>query len=170
MAAKADEFEVELDNLGQNTVIGEDLLKYFRKDHCIYLTKTMFKYLNLVSIDLCNTEGITVYKLASLNALIRLIKINLRCLAICKINLDTIVTTEQYQSFDEMRAKFNSTFVSNLKKAVSEAAIEKKKEVADLVKAKEEEEKAKEAASAAEENKEESKTALASDETKEAET
>ena len=49
MARKADEFEVELEKLGQNTVVGENLVEYFRKDHCIYLTKTMFKYLNLVT-------------------------------------------------------------------------------------------------------------------------
>ena len=43
---------MELDNLGQNTVIGEELLKYFRKDHCNFLTKTMFKYLSLVAKSL----------------------------------------------------------------------------------------------------------------------
>jgi len=48
MAQKADQFDVELDKLGQNTVVGESLTKYFRKDYCIYLTKTMFQNLKTV--------------------------------------------------------------------------------------------------------------------------
>ena len=52
MAMKADMFDVDLDKQGQNTVIGEDLVTYFRKDHCIYLTKTMFEYLGLLAISL----------------------------------------------------------------------------------------------------------------------
>ena len=42
MASKADKFDSDLDDLGQNTVVGEQLIKYFRQDFCIYLTKTMF--------------------------------------------------------------------------------------------------------------------------------
>ena len=52
MAAKADEFSVKLDELGQNTVIGESLEEYFRKESCIYLTKPMFQYLRIVLEDL----------------------------------------------------------------------------------------------------------------------
>ena len=52
LAQKADRFDVELDKLGQNTVIGSALFSYFRKDYCIYLTKTMFEYLSTVSISL----------------------------------------------------------------------------------------------------------------------
>ena len=52
MAQKADMFEVELDSMGQNTVIGEDLVTYFRKDHCVYLTKNMFQYLMILATTL----------------------------------------------------------------------------------------------------------------------
>lgn len=57
MAAKADEFNVKLEELGQSTVIGEALEEYFRKDSCIYLTEPMFKYLRIVLEDLIEQAG-----------------------------------------------------------------------------------------------------------------
>ena len=95
MAQKADQFDVDLENLGQNTVIGEGLLAYFRKDHCIYLTKAMFKYLNLIWVSLSAQQAqgeISIHMLASLSALIRLVRINLRCLGVCRVDLDQIIT------------------------------------------------------------------------------
>ena len=111
MATKADELDGDLDKLGQNTVIGEDMKQYFRKDYCIYLTKTMFKYLNLLSVSLTSqlAKGkVSVYMIASLSALIRLVKINLRCLAICKVDLDQLVSKEECQNFEQMRVNFGS--------------------------------------------------------------
>ena len=58
-----------------NTVIGDDMEKYFRKENCIYLTKTMFKYLRVVHEDLLAQTAagnVNVYMLTSLNSIIRL--------------------------------------------------------------------------------------------------
>jgi len=85
--------------------------QYFRKDYCIYLTKTMFKYLNLLCVSLTSqlAKGeVSVYMIASLSALIRLVKINLRCLAICKVDLDQLVSKEECQNFEQMRVNFSS--------------------------------------------------------------
>jgi hypothetical protein len=41
MATEAEYVERDLDKYGDNMLIGQDLVKYFRKDWCIYLTKTM---------------------------------------------------------------------------------------------------------------------------------
>ena len=139
LAQKADRFDVELDKLGQNTVIGSALFSYFRKDYCIYLTKTMFKYLNLLAVSLCERRGeagLSICILPSLSALIRLIKINLRCLAICKINLDQIVLPEEYESFNQMRAMFNANFGTSLRAAVEARAAEEKTKMEAKVKAK----------------------------------
>ena len=102
MAARADEFNVKLDELGQSTVIGEALEEYFRKDSCIYLTEPMFKYLRIVLEDLIDQAGrgkVSTYMLASLSSILRLIKINLRCLSICKIDLQDIVSAEECAEF-----------------------------------------------------------------------
>ena len=75
MAQKADQFNIELEELGQNTVIGDDMEKYFRKENCIYLTKTMFKYLRVVHEDLLAQTAagnVNVHMLTSLNSIIRL--------------------------------------------------------------------------------------------------
>ncbi len=104
---------MDLDNLGQNTVIGEELLKYFRRDHCIYLTKTMFNYMSLLLESLHSQQAsgdVNIYLLASLSSLIRIVKINLRCLTVCKINLEELITAEQYENFMKMRNKFSENF------------------------------------------------------------
>ena len=64
--------------------------------------------------------------LASLSSLLRIIKINLRCLAICKIDLEEIITEEEYLSFSQMRDTFDSEFGVGLKAAIKmKAALEK---------------------------------------------
>lgn len=141
MAKKADEFEVDLDELGQNTVIGEDLLKYFRKDDCIFLTKTMFKYVEILIKELHaqQTGGdISVYTLASLSSLIRLTRTNLRCLSITKINLSEVIAAEEYASFLKLRGLFDDKFAPSLKSAIE--AKFKDEEVAREIRAKEKEE------------------------------
>ena len=65
MASKADKFDSDLDDLGQNTVVGEQLIKYFRQDFCIYLTKTMFTQMTNLTIEvsknLSSQDDISVY-------------------------------------------------------------------------------------------------------------
>ena len=77
MAMKADKFDVDLDKQGQITVVGEQLMRYFRVDHCIYLTRTMFEYLGLLAKSLASqvqsSQKVSEYLLASLSSVIRLI-------------------------------------------------------------------------------------------------
>ena len=73
---KADKFDVDLDKQGQNTVIGDQLMKYFRVNHCIYLTRNMFEYLGLLAKSLATqvfNQKLSQYLLASLSSVIRLI-------------------------------------------------------------------------------------------------
>ena len=81
--------------------------------------------------------------LASLSSLLRIIKINLRCLAICKIDLEEIITEEEYLSFSQIRDTFDSEFGVGLKAAIKTAAAADKIQAEERTKAKEEQEKAK---------------------------
>ena len=105
MAAKSDQLNIELNELGQNMVIGDDKKKYFRRDHCIYLTKTMFKYLRVVYEDLiANAEAgeATPFTLASLSSIVRLLRTNLRCLSTCKVELHEIISKEECDGFEKL--------------------------------------------------------------------
>ena len=111
--------------MGQNTVIGSDLMTYFRKDSCVYLTRTMFKYLNSVADSLraqVETGDVNIYLLASLSALVRLIKVNLRCLAVCKLLLDDVVSEEDHAKCKALRDKFDQSFAKLLESAVEKKA------------------------------------------------
>lgn len=95
MVAKGEEIDAKLDKLGQNMVVGSELLKYFRHDYCVYLTVTYFKFLELSAKSLAtdfqggeSTDTVNLYSLASLSSVLRLIRLNLRCMSICKISLD----------------------------------------------------------------------------------
>ena len=51
-------------------------MKYFRVDHCIYLTRHMFDFLGKLAASLTSqiiNESLNEYSLASLSAVIRLI-------------------------------------------------------------------------------------------------
>lgn len=134
MAAKADKFDLELDELGQNTVVGQDLLKYFRQNYCIYLTQTMFEYLSKQAVSLSEQQvssEVNLYSLASTSAVLKLIKCNLRCLAICKLSLDDILSETAQESFNQMRSKFNADFCKGLREAVGKRADAAQSEKAD---------------------------------------
>ena len=106
----------------------------------------MFKYLNLLSVSLCKRKdegNLSICILPALSALIRLIKINLRCLAICKINLDSIILPDEYESFNKMRIMYDSSFGSTLKTAVEARAVEERAKMEAKVKAKVEQAKLK---------------------------
>ena len=81
--------------------------------------------------------------LASLSSVYRLLKINLRCLAVCKIDLKDIVTPEECAGFEKLEGKLDA---EALKKAVEEAAKKGKEEAEVKAKEKEERDKAKAAA------------------------
>ena len=95
--------------------------------------------------------------LASLNSLIRLIKINLRCLEICKLSLDQIAAKEEFDAFNAMRAKFDDKFGEVLQAAVVAKAAAEKAEVEVREKAAEEKAKEEEAKEAAKTKAEEEK-------------
>ena len=130
-----------------------NMLTYFRQDHCIYLTKTMFQYMKTMALSLSgqkDTGSVNIYMLASLSSLLRILQINLRCLAICKINLEDIISEEEYLSFQETRSAFDDNFGPALKAAISARAAAEKAEAEARTKAKEEAEKEGEAKQAAE--------------------
>ena len=56
--------------------------------------------------------------LASLSSLVRLVKINLRCLTVCKINLEELITAAEYESFMKMRNNLGENFGPTLQAAV----------------------------------------------------
>ena len=132
--------------------------QYFRKDYCVYLTKTMFRYLNILSETLTEqiSKGdVSIYVIASVSALIRLVQTNLRCLVTCKVDLDQLISKEECQNFEQMRIKFNSTFSKSLKSAVQAKALDEVKVAEANEKAKELKEKEKEAKAKAKEAEEE---------------
>ena len=147
-------------------VIGDSMREYFRKDHCIYLTKTMFKYLRVVHEDLlaqAASGSVNPYMLASLHSIIRLQKINLRCLAICKIDLNEIVSKEECEGFEQLQSKLDA---DALKQSVEARAAEAKTEAEVRAKAKEAKEKELEEKAKAEEALEEAKKAKEAEEAK----
>ena len=147
-------------------VIGDSMREYFRKDHCIYLTKTMFKYLRVVHEDLLSqatSSSVNPYMLASLHSIIRLQKINLRCLAICKIDLNEIVSKEECEGFEQLQSKLDA---DALKQSVEARAAEAKTEAEVRAKAKEAKEKELEEKAKAEEALEEAKKAKEAEEAK----
>ena len=64
--------------------------------------------------------------LASLSSLVRLVKINLRCLTVCKINLEELITAAEYESFMKMRNNLGENFGPTLQAAVQAKAIQEK--------------------------------------------
>ena len=147
-------------------VIGDSMREYFRKDHCIYLTKTMFKYLRVVHEDLlaqAASGSVNPYMLASLHSIIRLQKINLRCLAICKIDLNEIVSKEECEGFEQLQSKLDA---NALIQSVEARAAEAKTEAEVRAKAKEAKEKELEEKTKAEEALEEAKKAKEAEEAK----
>ena len=84
-------------------MVGEALLEYFRNDNCIYLTSSMFKYLRTVMEDLVeqvDSGESSTYVLTSLLSILKLITINLRCLSVCKIGLNDIVSPDECAAYE----------------------------------------------------------------------
>lgn len=63
--------------------------------------------------------------LASLSSILRLIKINLRCLSVCKIDLQDIVSPEECAEFQQLEGKLDA---EALKNAVEDATTRSKEE------------------------------------------
>ena len=61
-----------------------------------------------------------LYSLASLSSVIRLLKTNLRCMKICNIKIDDILTERELAIFNEMRMRYNSEFVCQLHAIVNQ--------------------------------------------------
>ena len=110
MSTRAEKIDEKLNELGQSTVIGEALLEYFRNDNCIYLTSSMFKYLRTVMEGLLEPLGrkeVNPYVLISLCSILKLIRINLRCLSVCKIGLNDIVSPDECAAFEQLEGKIS---------------------------------------------------------------
>lgn len=135
-------------------------MKYFRHDNCIFLTKTMFRFLLTLTNSLLERvkQGeVNSYVLASLSSLTTLVKINMRCLTICKINLDQIISKEEYENFFEMRNRFEIVLEPSLDKTIEARAKEAVALAEKAIKEKEEKDKAEEAKRAAEVEEEKKK-------------
>ena len=153
MGMKADQFEVEMDKQGQNTVVGDQLMKYFRVDHCIYLTRHMFDFLGKLATSLTSqiiNESLSEYSLASLSAVIRLIQINLRCMTACKVSLEDICISMDQSAFKDVRGTFDGKFGPNLRKVAANWL--QQQEVAEIANTAPEEEKKSEATETTEAN------------------
>lgn len=74
------------------------------------------------------SSKVNLYSLASTSAVLKLIKCNLRCLAICKVSLDEILSETAQESFNQMRSKFNIDFCTGLREAVQKRADDAKAE------------------------------------------
>ena len=140
-------------------VVGDAMVQYFRKESCIYLTKVMFKYLRIVYEDLLEQAAageVNPYMLASLSSIARLLKINLRCLSICRLDLQEIVTKAECDGYEQLQSKLNA---DKLKKDVAARAKLANDEAEARAKAKEAKDKEEEEKAKAKEKEDEKKAA-----------
>ena len=109
MAVKADEVEEEIEELGDNKLIGLKMMNFFKKQNAVYLTKAMFH--NLLSlhkkiIPKVAKGKVNIYSQISLLAVIKLLRTNLKCLTVCKITLSQILSAKELDMFRELREDY----------------------------------------------------------------
>jgi hypothetical protein len=105
MAAQAEYVERELDNFGDNMLIAEELVPYFRKDWCIYLTQTMLTEITTAIMDLTNAISggkLSLYSSTALLAALKLLRAHLRVLNTARVSLKELVGEEGYTVFKNL--------------------------------------------------------------------